>query len=482
VAEFAPRIARFPAGWIALALLASAGLGVGLQAAPMVVVDVVVAGAVAVAIAVRPFHALLVILALRATLVNSQFADVATFAGGALALVFATPRLPIRRISVPLILLMIVALPAIPLLPSVDEGYVPPGYVPGLGMQYIEPPSTELLQWLRLGSALVVLCLAAWTVRDRLRLDMAVGAMLAGAVYPIAVGLQQIATGDYQVRAGFDAIRGPFYQSNYYAFYLVVAMTVAFAAVIELRGLWQRVGAATVLTAGTVCLVFTYTRAAWIGFAIVLLVAGLLLFRRMLVVIAVILLALAIGFPAQTDRVENRIDSIANPASSGDDSWSWRKGEWRRMFPHGVDHPLTGTGFGSYSRMTVEEFGATDPQYSTAITQGRQGFAAHNDYLKTFVENGFPGLILWVLVLTGAVSTMWRARRRPAVRGYATAGVALSVAMLGMSFSDNIQAYTAVMIYALAFFGAVYGAAMAAGAARRPEGGPTGSPPARGRA
>jgi putative inorganic carbon (HCO3(-)) transporter len=248
----------------------------------------------------------------------------------------------------------------------------------------------------------------------------------------------------------------------------VVALTVAYAATTELRALWQRTAAAIMLGLGTVCLVFTYTRAAWIGFAAVLLVAGLLQYRRVLVVAAVVLLALAIGMPAQTERVGQRIDSITNPASSGDDSWSWRKGEWRRMFPNGMEHPVTGTGFGSYSRMTVKEFGTKDPKYSTAITPGRQGFAAHNDYLKTFVENGFPGLVLWVLVLTGVVATMWRARRIPRTRGYATAAFALSVAMLGMSFSDNVQAYTAVMIYALGFAGAVYGAATAAGGQPEP--------------
>jgi O-antigen ligase len=436
---------------------------------------VVVAAVVAVAVALRPYESLLVILALRATVVNSVFGDIATFAGGAIALAAAAPRLPVRRVSIPLIAFLLIALPGVPMAPSLDEGFVPAAYVPGLGLQYLDPPSTELLQWLRLGTALVVLCLAAWTVRDRVRLELAVGAILAGALYPIAIGLQQIATGDYQQRAGFDAIRGPFYQSNYYAFYLVVALTVAYAATAELRALWQRVAAWAVLGLGTVCLVFTYTRAAWIGFAAVLLIAGLLQYRRVLIVAAVALLGLAIGMPTQTERVGQRIDSITNPASSGDDSWSWRKGEWRRMFPNGMAHPVTGTGFGSYSRMTVQEFGTKDPKYSTAITPGRQGFAAHNDYLKTFVENGFPGLALWLLVLTGVATTMWRARRNPRIRGYASAGFALSIALLGMSFSDNIQAYTAVMIYALAFAGAVYGAATAAGAARRPGGDATGS-------
>ena len=450
---------QFPIAWVLLAVAGSAAVGIGLREAPMLTLDIAIAGAVATAIALQPYAALLLILLLRATVVNSQFADIATFVGGALALLAVAPGLPAKRVTLPLIGLLVLALPGIPFTPSLDEGLVPPGYVPGLGEVYIDPPSTELLQWLRLGAALVVICLAAWTVRDRLRLEGVVGALLAGAIYPIAVGLQQIATGDFQERAGFDAIRGPFYQSNYYAFYLVVALTVALAAVIELRGVWRRAGAATVLAAGSVCLLFTYTRAAWLGFAIVLLVAGLLLYRRMLVVLAIAFAALVVAFPTQTERAGDRIENITNPATSGDDSWSWRKGEWRRMFPHGMDRPLAGTGFGSYSRMTVEEFGTTDPKYSTTITPGRLGFAAHNDYLKTFVENGFPGLVLWLAVLTGVFALMRRARRVAALRGYATVGLALTVALFFMSFSDNIQAYTAVMVCTFGFIGAVIGAA-----------------------
>ncbi len=479
-----PRVTgrRFPAGWILLAVAGSAAIGIGLREAPILTLDIAIAGAVATAIALQPYAALLLILALRATVVNSQFADIATFVGGALALIAVAPRLPAKRVTIPLIGLLVIALPGIPFAPSIDEGFVPAGYVPGLGEIYIDPPSTELLQWLRLGAALVVICLAAWTVRDRLRLEGVVGALLVGAVYPIVVGLQQIATGEYQERAGFDAIKGPFYQSNYYAFYLVVALTVALAAVIELRGVWRRAGAATILAAGTVCLIFTYTRAAWLGFAIVLFVAGILLYRRLLVVLAIALVALTAAFPSQTDRVGDRIENITNPATSGDDSWSWRKGEWRRMFPHGMDRPLQGAGFGSYSRVTVQEFGTTDPKYSTTITPGRLGFAAHNDYLKMFVENGFPGLVLWVAVLTGLFALMRRARRVTALRGYATAGLALTVALFFMSFSDNIQAYTAVLVCSFGFFGAVYGAATGGVARRRPGGDPTETPSAPGRA
>ncbi len=154
------------------------------------------------------------------------------------------------------------------------------------------------------------------------------------------------------------------------------------------------------------------------------------------------------------------------------------------MVPHGVDHPLTGEGFGSYSRVTVEEFGTTDLTYPTILDptdplNSPRGFTAHNDYVKMLVELGFPGLLLWSATLIGVVAAAYRARREPAVRGYAQGGVALALALIVMSASDHIQAYTAILIYALAFVGGVWGLASSlrreGPTAPAPAGAPTGT-------
>jgi O-antigen ligase len=126
---------------------------------------------------------------------------------------------------------------------------------------------------------------------------------------------------------------------------------------------------------------------------------------------------------------------------------------------------LTGQGFGTYRLVTVREFGLglTDELYggenqAKGGLQIRAGFSAHNDYVKAAVELGAPGLLLWTAVLIGAASVAWVARRHEALRPWAIATAVLGLVLAAMSFSDNVQGYTAVLLYAFAMAGALAGA------------------------
>lgn len=79
----------------------------------------------------------------------------------------------------------------------------------------------------------------------------------------------------------------------------------------------------------------------------------------------------------------------------------WQDG-WRAV----LDHPLTGTGLGTYT--------AVGRAYQNAFSPGQQAHHAHNDYLETTVELGLPAaavLILgvWTLWVRQALM-LWRAR------------------------------------------------------------------------
>jgi O-antigen ligase/DNA uptake protein ComE-like DNA-binding protein len=317
---------------------------------------------------------------------------------------------------------------------------------------------------------LVVTALAAWAVTTRNRLQVLLATILASSLVPAVIALTELATGQAVPRVGseFEAVRGPFSHPNYLAFYLVVVIAVGIIFILEARSRLARVLASVPLALAAVCLLLTYTRAAWIGFAFVLLLLAFLRERRILGVAAVVVLLAALAFPGTTSSVGERFGDLTLASEdSGDESWAWRTGQWERMVPHGLERPLTGEGFGSYSRVTVEEFGTRDPQYATVLDPtdpvgSPRGFTAHNDYVKMLVELGIPGLLLWSAVLIGIVSAMLAARRVPSVRGYADGGLAVAVALIVMSGSDHFQAYTAVLIYSLAFFGGIVGVARAA--------------------
>jgi O-antigen ligase len=146
------------------------------------------------------------------------------------------------------------------------------------------------------------------------------------------------------------------------------------------------------------------------------------------------------------------------------------------MTHFGDQKPLTGQGFGSYQRLTVKEFGFQDGTFSTIATApGRGivsiGFAAHNDYVKLYVETGALGVLLWVAVLVGLVLTAASAARVPELRPWAVAVAGLGIAFALMSASDNIQGYAVPLALLFALTGALAGAQRGtARPSRRPAG------------
>ena len=319
------------------------------------------------------------------------------------------------------------------------------------------------MAWWRLAFVLVAFALGAWLIRDRRRLLLAVGAVLVGAVYPVALGLQQWVTGDLVSKSGSGsrAIEGPFSFPNYFAFYLLGVLILGTVALVETRDRRLRPALAVLLGAAGVCFVLTYTRSAWIAFALALALLGLLCYRWLIPVgLTAVVLAL-IAFPGAVDSISSRFDDLSAASTEhSTSSWVWRTGQWKRMIPRGLEHPLTGTGFGSYQAETVKEFGFQTPAYITLQDPGHpetspKGFAAHNDYVRMLVELGIPGLALWALTLLALLARTARHMTLPRVGPWAAGVTVLTAALIGVSFSDNIQGYTADLLVPFVLAGGI---------------------------
>jgi O-antigen ligase len=470
------RLARIDVGaasWLLLAVVLAVGAGLLVAAAPEVALDLAVIAAAAVAVVRHPLVALIVILALRAALPNSVLIGFLALGAGAVALLIAAPRLPGKRVALPLLGLLLIALASTPLLPSPDEGPVADALrIPWVGIKYGSAPSGELLAWVNLASVLVMFCLAAWAVTTRARLRALVTTVLVSSLVPIAIGFEQLATGQTVTRTGSSlrSVQGPFTFPNYFAFYLVVIIVVALVVVLESRSLATRTAVGGLLIAALVSLFLTYTRSAWVGLAIAVAVLAVLRYRRLLVIAAVAALLAALVAPTAAKNAQQRFGDITTKSEAeSSNSWTWRLHQWRAIVPYGRDRPLTGQGFGSYSRLTVRHYGHFNRRYPT-VQKPRlgvfspEGFTAHNDYVRLFVELGFPGLLLWILVFVGLIGTAARARRVPAFAALGTATLALAIALMAISVSDNLLGYTVVLMYAFALCGALAGATSGVGA------------------
>ena len=451
--------------WLAVAGLLAAPVGVLAATSPWVLICLAAVICMALAIMRWPLGAMLALLALR-TASKGQFLDLLTVLAGSLALVLTAPRLGGRRVWLPFALLLAIALVSVPVRPSPDEGVQPAWlYIPKLHIAYLPRMSLELLSWLRLASVLVAFLLGCWAVKDRKGLQALVVATLVSAAVPVGFGLQQFAAGHFSLHGGQKSIQGPFTHPNYFAFYLVLVLVIGIVAFIETRRVWVRSLLGVLLGLSAFCLLETYTRGAWIGFAIAVMGLGAMRYRSLFVAGALALVVAAVAFPGTVHKIDQRFGDLSSQsASNSTSSWNWRTREWRHMLHFGSDRPLTGQGFASYSRLTVREFGTEDPNYRTIADPTRpatssKGFAAHNDYVRMFVEMGVPGLVLWIAVLTGLFSTAWRMRRFEAFAPWAAACAALALALIVMSAADNIQGYTVVLVYPATLVGALVGAA-----------------------
>lgn len=160
----------------------------------------------------------------------------------------------------------------------------------------------------------------------------------------------------------------------------------------------------------TLALLFSYSRAAWLGFFIAIGIGVIVLFRIKFKVILMGLLTLLLAglfFQSQImhrleknkqdsseDIVEN-IESMSN--ISTDASNLERLNRWNCAFRMAKDFPLTGTGPGTYQFLYAPyQFSYEKTVISTnAGTLGN----AHSEFLGAMAETGFPGMLIVIFLV-----------------------------------------------------------------------------------
>jgi O-antigen ligase len=464
-----------PAAWLAVALPLAAGAGLLAANQPRLALDIALVILGSIAVLRRPLVVLLAVLVFAPR--HSPLIEILV-AVSCIVLLPRLPRAPGKALLIPLVVFLLFALPGLnfggsQLTDSARHVLV----IPGLGWEFLTRPSSEVFAWLRIAFGFALALLAALNVKSIRHARLAFAAVLIGGIQPVLSGFGDLLSGTYLSKDGFNSVKGPFDFPNEFGFYLVIVLVLAVVAIFELRNRWLRLGAGLLALGALVMLQHTYTRSAWIGFALAFLLLAIFQYRRLIVVGVLAMVIAAVAAPSAVDSVQARFGDLASQNASGaKNSLQWRRGEWARMKHYGDEKPLTGQGFGSYQRLTLEEFGFQDGTFSTIVKSPRRGvigigFAAHNDYVKLYVETGIPGLLLWIAVLVGIVVVAASAARVPELRPWGVAVASLGVAYALMSASDNIQAYAVPLAILFALTGALAGAARRTAPSSRPQAG-----------
>lgn len=272
--------------------------------------------------------------------------------------------------------------------------------------------------------------------------------LFMSAVVPLTMALAGIGSSS-SGSVGNDVSRtaSTFSHPNPFAHYLLILVLMGVALLPHLSPRWRMVLGLFVVWMGT-ALVFTYTRGAWVGLLVGLVVIGLLQSRIILVCLALAVVVVPVAVPSVAARVsELRSDDVAT--ANRDDSFEWRLQYWASVAPLANENPVTGIGL----KMTT---------YRT-----EQSKQPHNDYLRAYVEMGVLGLVAFVNLVAALLLTSWRALRRHVdglARGVSVGFFSYAVAFAIVSAAENLNSQVVVLWYLFA------SAATASWALRRPPG------------
>jgi O-antigen ligase len=287
------------------------------------------------------------------------------------------------------------------------------------------PPGSIVVNWLVVAAIMLVI---PATITDRRYVRLAIGAMVAGVVVSIGIGLFG---GGLQPES--DRLVGGSGDPNFLAAGCVPAIVLAtgLGAGAERRVVrWALAAAAALATIGVAA---SASRGGFLA-AIVAAVGSILLIkhaRARIIAFVLYIVAVAVVYFSLNPAAWQRIVNFKDDSGRGE-LWSVAWHMWQ-------DHPLAGVGLdgflagvGDYARdlgpLKYAEFLTEQPKY------------VHNTFLEVLVETGVVGLVLYLLVVAACMRCAWRAAQRfeelrdPAMATLARALIVSVLAMLTAAF------------------------------------------------
>jgi O-antigen ligase len=172
------------------------------------------------------------------------------------------------------------------------------------------------------------------------------------------------------------------------------ALMITSALVISKAKLLPRPYTLTLMLLGTGAIGLSFTRAAWIGFAMGLTTIVLFGWRRRTIqgrmvfwIAAIMVVGVTIFLPTMLTRITG--DYAAQGGDPNSAALDERMGLIRIALNIIADHPLTGIGPGAYAQVFRG--------YANGVDQWL--YTVHNEFLLRAAENGIPGALAFVAFL-----------------------------------------------------------------------------------
>ncbi|HIU49329.1 MAG TPA: O-antigen ligase family protein [Candidatus Avimonoglobus intestinipullorum] len=205
--------------------------------------------------------------------------------------------------------------------------------------------------------------------------------------------------------------------------YLILMIPVAFAMLLQSKGSGKKIVYTIVNLCMFACLLYTWSRGAWVGAVLSLVFFVLLRDRRWLIICLIGLLLMPSVLPAS---ILERLTSIGNMEDS---STAYRVSVWVASLRMARDYWMSGIGIG---------FSAFEKIYPAYALNGA-GFAlhAHNFYIEWVVEMGVLGLLTFLALILTAYKQIAAVREKKSLIRFVT--LAMAGALLGYLFQGMAE-------------------------------------------
>ncbi|MBO4264544.1 MAG: O-antigen ligase family protein [Clostridia bacterium] len=266
-----------------------------------------------------------------------------------------------------------------------------------------------------------------------------IGAMIFGTFIVSAYGIYQYFTGSaattWQDTSMFSDITGRvvsfFENPNVLGEFLILTIPFLLTASFGAKKFTSKMFLFMMLISSGICLIFTWSRGAWLGFIFAMIIFFMLYNRLTLILLVSGAITSPIWFFLLPSSIINRFSSIGNIT---DTSTAYRVNIWKGTLSMIKEHFGAGVGLG------IDSFQKIYPAYSLPAIENAPH--AHNLYLELTAEMGILGLIALlvciILFVKCALSLTANEKTAPAHRNYAIAGVCGVAAILLQGATDYV--------------------------------------------
>ena len=206
---------------------------------------------------------------------------------------------------------------------------------------------------------------------------------------------------------------------SFFAAYQLVALPLVLTLAAHARKGWLRIGLYGAVIAIIGSMFTSLSRGGFIALAVMVplilalpasaLFASRLQKRVLLALVVLAAAAVVIRAPAQ---IITRVDSIFAAQGSGTAQGSGRGNLWHVARRSIGEHPYLGIGYGSFLHVSNDLLLDTPGVDLTHYELRPGGAEAHNLYLGTAAELGFPGLVLYLGIMGSTALTLRRTAKR----------------------------------------------------------------------